>query len=125
MKGRPIICVDFDGVIHSYEDGWKDGEIYGTVTEGFYPWLTKADKWFHIVIYSSRSSTPEGIAAMAEFLARNAPPDMPMPAIGFADKKPPAFLTIDDRCVRFDGSWEELDPVVLRGFKPWMTRNKA
>jgi hypothetical protein len=125
MKGKPILCVDFDGVIHSYERGWADGSIYGSVTEGFWPWLAKADKHFNIVIYSSRSATPEGIAAMAAFLAREAPPGYAVPSVEFADKKPPAFVTIDDRCVRFDGSWEELDPIVLRGFKPWMNRREA
>jgi hypothetical protein len=115
---RPILCLDFDGVIHSYERGWEQGKIYGTVTHGFWDWLFKAAKLFRIVVYSSRSKTPEGIAAMQAWLT-NEGPDEPLP-IEFAHEKPPAFLTIDDRAICFTGDWSRLDPALLRDFKPWM-----
>jgi hypothetical protein len=43
----------------------------------------------------------------------------------FANEKPPSFITIDDRCIRFDGNWHapELSPPLLRKFKPWMMRD--
>lgn len=129
---KPILCIDFDGVIHSYEKGWQDGEIYGTATPGFFAWALKAYHSFRLVIYSSRSSTEEGLRAMREAIGKwsveainsgEIPGDTDwsafFPALEFASTKPPAFLTIDDRAVRFDGSWEHLSPASLLAFKSW------
>ena len=125
---KPIICIDFDGVIHSYERGWQDGTIYGTVTPGFFEWVEQCRDHFKLVIYSSRSKTDEGVMAMGHWLheQRNAwikaggqrDPVKPL-EIEFAHEKPPAWLTIDDRCIRFEGRWDWLRPEVLRDFKPW------
>lgn len=115
----PILCLDFDGVIHSYEHGWKKGDIYGTVTEGFFEWLPLAQQYFHIVIYSSRSAMKGGVEAMKAWLARHNGGILP-DGLEFAREKPPAFLTIDDRAICFKGNWLDLDPSRLRKFKPWM-----
>lgn len=127
---KPTICVDFDGVIHSYEKGWQDGTIYGTVVPGFFEWVERVRDHFKLVIYSSRSKDDAGVVQMGYWLheQRNLwlqsggvrHPQKPL-TFEFAHEKPAAWLTIDDRCIRFDGSWESslLEPAAMRAFKPW------
>jgi hypothetical protein len=125
---KPILCLDFDGVIHSYENGWQNGAIYGTPTPGFFDWLVEAQEHFTIVIYSSRSKDPDGVAAMGAWLIDHAAlwraeTGRPLTLnVGFAHQKPPAFLTIDDRALTFEGDWKHYPPADLRAFKPWNQR---
>ena len=126
---KPILCIDFDGVIHSYDAGWQDGAIYGRATDGFFEWALKAQERFKLVVYSSRSKDPAGVAAMqkalmrwfGEWLAPRRFPDGKAPELEleFAYQKPPAFLTIDDRCVPFNGDWSELNPETLAAYEVW------
>jgi len=130
---KPTLCIDFDGVIHSYERGWQDGVIYGDVVPGFFEWVERVRDHFKLVIYSSRSKEDAGVVAMGKWLheKRNAwikgggqrNPTEPLD-IEFSHEKPAAWLTIDDRCIRFDGDWAaaELEPANLRAFKPWMQK---
>jgi 5'(3')-deoxyribonucleotidase len=123
MMKKPIICIDFDGVIHSYEHGWQNGSIYGTVTTGFFGWAAKAQEKFDLYIYSSRSSTPEGIKAMDDWLKEQAHKHWDGPTIyfHFVSEKPPAWITIDDRAIQFKGNWlaDDLNINALANFKPW------
>lgn len=132
---RPTLCIDYDGVIHDYTKGWQDGSIYGNIVPGFIAWVAETHaKGFDIVIYSSRSKAPGGIEAMRAWLERQlAGRLMPteaahwMSLLSFAHEKPAAWLTIDDRAIRFDGDWTapELQPDALRAFRPWNSRPKA
>lgn len=135
---KPILCVDFDGVIHSYEHGWQDGKIYGSATPGFFKWAIAAINHFQLIIYSSRSKTPEGITAMREAIGKWSVDAVHNGEIGgdydwgelfsqieFSDVKPPAFLTIDDRAVCFNGDWAALDPAQLTEFRPWTMFNQS
>jgi hypothetical protein len=47
--------------------------------------------------------------------------------IKFVSEKPSAFLTIDDRCVRFDGNWSDprFDPQELLKFTAWYQKEKV
>lgn len=114
----PILCVDFDGCIHSYEKGWQGGRIYGSVVHGFFDWLIQARRHFRVMIYSSRSADRIGRAEMQSWLAKENGGVMPE-GLEFAAEKPAAFLTIDDRAICFEGDWKALDPAELRNFKSW------
>lgn len=113
-KAKPILCLDFDGVVHSYELGWSDGTIYGSPTKGFQQWAEDASEHFLLVIHSSRSATPDGLQAISAWLKK-----FGLDWIEVSSTKPPAYLTIDDRCITFRGIWKDLDPAKLAKFKPW------
>lgn len=124
---RQTLCIDFDGVIHSYENGWQDGMIYGRVTDGFFKWAREMDEHFELVIYSSRSGTPGGRSKMrrwlaAQWLVTRQPGTMPN--FKFASEKPPAWLTIDDRCICFEGDWSKFGLERLQTFRPWNSPKK-
>jgi hypothetical protein len=128
---KPILCLDFDGVIHRYDSGWKGPcEIPDDVTDGFFEWLDVAAQHFRIVVYSSRSKEPGACDAMAMWMAeqrrkwREAGGKSPITdgsevKVEFAHEKPAAFLTIDDRGMTFDGDWSHYKPEHLRRFLPW------
>jgi hypothetical protein len=129
-KFRPTICVDFDGVIHDYMRGWQDGKIYGDVTRGFFEWVERVRDHVKLVIYSSRSKDDNGTILMSmwlheqrnKWIAAGGQRNETEPLeIEFAHEKPAAWLTIDDRCVRFDGSWDNplLTAAAMLAFKPW------
>lgn len=127
---QPTLCIDFDGVIHRYSKGWQGGEIYDEMTNGFIAWAHEAREKFKLAIYSSRSKTPEGIEAMKAWLSARLDAWQPyenpvtLADFEFAHEKPPAWLTIDDRAVCFDGDWSKLAPETLLEFKPWCAPSK-
>jgi hypothetical protein len=125
---KPILCVDFDGVIHSYTSKWVDETtIPDPPTKGALQWLWKANEWFDVQIYSSRSKSEAGVSAMKAWMREWATKEfgfshpMTLVPFKFPNQKPPAFLTIDDRALVFEGEWE-WNPADLLGFKPWNKR---
>lgn len=134
---KPTLCVDFDGVIHSYSSKWLNAAfIPDPPVPGALAWLLKATDTFDVKIYSSRSSQEGGIKAMMLWLEHWARIELPNDEAGgyaanslinricndngaFPTQKPAAFLTIDDRAICFDGNWENVAPSELLKFKPW------
>ena len=122
--GKPILCLDFDGVIHSYTSGWKGvKEIPDPPVPGVFEWMKKAIHIFDIHIYSSRSMEAAGRKAMYLYI-RDHGGDSLATQVVYVSEKPRAFISIDDRCVQFNGDWSDpmLDPEMLRKFKPWNKR---
>ena len=118
---KRIVCLDFDGVIHSYTSGWQ-GEtvIPDPPVDGAFEAIREYLTLFNVVIYSSRSQKPGGIDAMkAWFLLHGwKADDHGEPEyIEFATEKPPASVTIDDRAITFNGTFPSTGD--LYAFKPW------
>jgi len=125
MTNKPILCLDFDGVIHSYISGWKGADqIPDNPVLGAMGFLQEVILEFDVQIYSSRSGQEGGINAMQYWLMHHLALELDetimteiMDAIGWPTEKPPAMLTIDDRAITFTGIWPTMD--TLRNFKPW------
>ena len=116
---KPILCLDFDGVIHSYSSGWKGADVIPDApVPGAIDFIRSALDHFDVQIYSSRSSQLGGINAMQDYILAHTDTDCRLvEAIGWPDAKPAAFITIDDRALTFDGTWPAID--YLKNFKPW------
>lgn len=109
----PTICVDFDGVIHRYSNGWQEGVVYDPPVEG----TKRAMKWFvergyRVVILTARlqpryPDIQEQRAKMIQWLTK----------YGFnegehyheiTNNKPSAEMYIDNKAMRFTGNWKEI-----------------
>jgi len=134
--GKPILCLDFDGVIHSYTSGWQGaGVAADPPVDGTLEYLIEATKHYRVLVYSSRSKSFAGRRAMKRYIREHF--TMPLTfspdhdcdwlheAIEFPWFKPPALLTIDDRALTFTGDWSDFSPDKLRQFKPWNKRPTA
>lgn len=125
---KPLICVDFDGVIHSYTSGWKGADVIpDPPVKGALQFLAKALETSRVAIFSSRSGQPGGITAMCQWLGlwsvdpvHGLPDDFDhgiLSSLEWPTEKPPALVTIDDRAICFTGEWPSIEE--LHAFKPW------
>jgi hypothetical protein len=129
------LCLDFDGVLHSYVSGWR-GPVFipDPPVPGAMAFLVAAVQHFDVQIFSSRSHEPGGIEAMQAWVAywidkelgwnqEQAFPNLRSATnfvanrIKFPVEKPPAFVTLDDRALTFTGEWPSME--TLLAFKPW------
>lgn len=66
---RPILCLDFDGVVHSYTSGWKGAtRIPDPPVPGALEFIVGALGHFRVAIFSSRSHQWGGRRAMRRWL---------------------------------------------------------
>jgi len=113
-----MICLDFDGVLHSYLSGWKgDATIPDPPTDGAVDWCNEMIQKYYLVVFSSRAATTDGVNAIRRWLDKWGFPEMEI-----TNEKPLAFLTIDDRALTFTGSWADFHLTELESFKPWNKR---
>lgn len=95
---QKALCIDFDGVLHRYSQGWKghhdiyDDPVPGAV-EACY---ALAEAGWKLYVLSSRAH----MEPIAEWLLKHGFPPMILTRI-----KPIAVAYIDDRAIRFEDNW--------------------
>ena len=99
-KYRKTILFDLDGVLNTY-DGKYDKNYIPPIKDGAYNLIKELSENFKIVIFTTRNSL---IASK-----------------GVTNVKEPAYLIIDDRCINFNGDYEELKNKI-KDFEVWYKR---
>ena len=126
------VCVDFDGVLHSYISDWQGPTIIpDPPVEGALDALRKyVAAGLIVAIHSARSAQADGINSMRSWLdhhdaATRRPDNMPLTdVLLFPVHKPAArYITIDDHGVAFDGTFPDVDEI--RSFKVWNEADKT
>lgn len=120
---KPILCLDFDGTIHSYVSGWN-GEgahvILDDPVPGAFEFIREALNHFDVHVFSARSGEPAGIEAMKAWFIRygweESASGEPV-GLSFSTRKPPAHISLDDRAMTFTGTWPSIQS--LKDFCPW------
>jgi hypothetical protein len=123
MSDKPVLAISFIGCVT--ENYAKDGRV----ANGFFNWAVAAFQHFDLTIYadSIESETMETFIRTFQIPWRhqkiaenhiNAKDEL---SFTFVKGRPPAFLTIDNRCLTFTGQWNApfLNPTELVEFKPW------
>ena len=104
------VAVDFDGVIHKYSKGYADGTIYDEPVQGVEGFLYNLMMNHAVYIHSTRD-----VFQIQDWMARHFQiPTIIVKGRGFwkqkgviaiSNEKIPAIAYIDDRAIKFDGSW--------------------
>jgi hypothetical protein len=92
-KKKPVLAIDFDGVLRIDEE---------TVTPGAIEAVKDYLKHFEVNVYAARSARPGGPAHMKKWLRAHG---FPVARMKFPIGKPAIHALIDDQAVRFEGKW--------------------
>lgn len=126
---KPILCLDFDGVVHSYLTPWKGADVIpDPPVDGAVAFMLEALQHFDVVIFSSRSNQTGGLKAMQRWLYKHSggawyesPAGPGLEDVRFVTEKPPALVTLDDRALTFTGQWPAVQDLLK--FQPWNKRS--
>jgi len=120
---KPVICIDFDGVIANYDEGWRGENVFGDPIPFASETIQKlkSDGWY-IVIFTTRQETKE----LREYLSKN---NIPYDAINSIEHNPPNTsikpffdMILDDRTPHTYGkkwNWKKIYKLIRKHYPPW------
>lgn len=117
MARRRRICIDFDGVLHWYRQGWKGADnIYDEPVPGAPEAMLRLARDYVLHVFSARARSEEGLRAIKRWLHAN---EIPFDSVSAT--KEPGGIYVDDRGFRFEGDWDALF-AQLENLDPWQKR---
>lgn len=125
-KKNRTICIDFDGVLHDYSNGYQGENVFGDMIPGADA-ATKVLKknGNTIIIYTTRPVTDELKAWLKENnIAYDYINENPKQPKGSDGCKLIADIYIDDRAICFRGNWTEWFLREIGEFSPWEKEKK-
>jgi phosphoglycolate phosphatase-like HAD superfamily hydrolase len=125
MAHQKTICIDFDGVLHDYSEGYKGLDVFGKQIPGAAEAVQNLKKQgWQIIIFTARPVTD----GLKMWLKEN---DIPFDFINenpsqldAASTKPYADIYLDDRGLQFKGNWQESLKEIAE-YKNWQGFNSA
>lgn len=120
MAYKPTVCMDFDGVIHSYLSGWQGVE---NTPDPVVPGVKEAIEQlrrlgYKVVVVSTRCVSAAGLGTVMKYLKENG-----IEVDDVMAEKPPAICYVDDRAICFRGDTSSLVEQIVN-FKSWTEDKK-
>ena len=108
-KFRKTILIDLDGVLNEYTGGF-DKDYIPPIKDGAKEFLENLSENFDIKIFTTRNKI-----LATKWLINN---NIDQFVADITNVKDLAWLYIDDRCINFDGNFENLSNNI-NNFRPW------
>lgn len=112
---RPVLALDLDGVIHPNDSPWVN--VYTlpdapTVGAQEYVRYVQSSGW-NVVVHTARANAPNADEAVRSWLR-----DWGFPDLKVSHVKTNASCYLDDRALRFNGTWPTLRELEVASV-PW------
>ena len=106
---KKTILIDLDGVLNQYTGGF-DKDFIPPIKEGAIEFLEKLSEDFELKLFTTRNKI-----LAAKWLIKN---NIDKYFIDITNTKDLAWLYIDDRCINFNGNFNDLIKSI-NSFVPW------
>lgn len=106
---KRTILFDLDGVLNNY-DGNYDENYIPSIRDGAYQLIKDLSNNYKIVIFTTRNSL-----IASKWIIENG---LEKYVENITNVKIPAYLIVDDRCINFNGDYEELKSKI-NNFSVW------
>lgn len=106
---KKTILIDLDGVLNEYTGNY-DKNIIPPIKNGASDFLKELSQNFIVKIFTTRE-----LQKASEWVSSN---NLNQFVTGITNIKEPAYLTLDDRCINFDGNYEN-SLEKIKNFKVW------